>query len=405
MERLNILLATGGDGVKSALLDSFRDEDIEVAIDAVQNVEDALEAMVTSGHDVCVIRSMAADLDTALSIASDAKEAGLRIPIVVLMDLTQNEHERALISSGAIAAIPWDGSQNAMLRNIVRLAMTMRKTEEKLRESNDRLVNDLVTNQDMRERAEEMNAQYVELAEDYAQAKERLEDLNQEKNKFFSIIAHDLKSPFTSLLGFTGILDNLSDNLPPEKVKEYASSIHKSATHVFKLLENLLEWARLQMDRVEQAPELIDLTEIAGRTLEVLGPVAADKGLEILEETNGAQAFADPHMVDATIRNLVNNAIKFTPGGGKITIAAKSNDKSVMVTITDTGVGMKPEVIDKLFLVSESVTTPGTGGEKGTGLGLILCKEMVERNGGEIWVESEVGKGSTFCFTLPVSES
>jgi signal transduction histidine kinase len=404
MDKFRILLVNGGEEVKYVLLRTFEEGHIEVDIDLYNNVDDTLEVMVSGLHSVCVIRSRVDNLETALTITADAKEAGLRIPIIVLMDLASTQHEQELINSGAIAAIPWDGTQNEMLRNVVRMAMIMQETEEKVRRSNNRLAQDLLTTQDMRERAESINIQYVELAEEYALAKDELEKLNQEKNKFFSIIAHDLKSPFTSLLGFTGILDELAGNLSSDKVKEYSSHIHESATRVFKLLENLLHWSMLQMDRVEQKPSIIDLHALAGNTLDVLGSVAQQKAIALKQDTQNLHAFANAHMVDTVIRNLVNNAIKFTPEGGMVSIDAIQEDGVIVVSVKDTGIGMDKEKISKLFKLSESVTTNGTGGETGTGLGLILCKELVERNGGQIWVESTPDHGSRFAFTLPASD-
>lgn len=237
-----------------------------------------------------------------------------------------------------------------------------------------------------------------------AAQKKELEELNQEKDKFFSIIAHDLRAPFGALLGFTTILDMSSENSSRKEIKSHAANIHKSATHVFRLLENLLEWSALQMEGVDYNPSVVDLHEIVEKTRNVLSPVAAGKGIKITENMNCFKVYADQHMLDAVIRNLVNNAIKFTSEGGKITAKAKQGNGLVTVSICDTGVGMDQIILDKLFKLSESITTKGTKGETGTGLGLILCKDLVERNGGRIWAESEVGRGSTFSFTLPISE-
>lgn len=403
MGSARILLTGGGKETESALRKAFENDGFTITLDHTNTLDDTLTALVSLPFQLCIVRCFADNPEEALAICEGSKEAGVRIPIVVLMDLVSRHTEKEFLEAGALAAMPWDGSQDAMLRNMVRLTVTLRSTEENLRASNDRLVQEMLTIQDERERAESMNTQYVELAENYALAKEELEKLNQEKNKFFSIIAHDLRSPFTSLLGFTALLEQRVSQLSPEKIKEYAETINASATRVFKLLENLLEWSRLQMDRIEFVPDIIKMSEATGKTLEVLGPVAAEKNIKLSADDHAPSAYADPYMVDAVIRNLVSNAIKFTPEGGTITIRYDVTQMGhARTNITDTGLGMSKETVKKLFNLADNVTTVGTDGEKGTGLGLLLCKELVERNNGQLFVKSELGKGSTFSFTLPM---
>ena len=403
MTSARILLSGGGVETEHALCEAFDGEGVGIEIEHAVDLEETLTALVGSKFQLCVIRGHADEPQYALDICEGAKEAGVRIPIIVLMDIASRHSENEFLNAGALAAMPWDGSQDAMLRNFVRLTVVLRDSEESLRRTNDRLVQEMLTIQDERERAEAMGAQYIELAENYALAKEELEKLNQEKNKFFSIIAHDLRSPFTSLLGFTALLEQRAEQLSPDKVKDYAETINASATRVFKLLENLLEWSRLQMDRVEFTPSDTDLSDITGKTLEVLGPVAAEKNINLSEDGTAPHAYADPHMVDAIIRNLVNNAIKFTPSGGAITIGYDTDTPGMArIKVTDTGVGMEQATITKIFNLSDNVTTAGTDGEKGTGIGLLLCKELAERNGGRLHIDSTPGEGSTFSFTLPL---
>ena len=409
MEMARILLAGGGDDTEAALNRAFEQGAHAVEIVHAASADEALMALVTERFQLCVVRALDDAPNFAKNFCADAFEAGARIPIIVLMDIVNPDKERNLLAAGALAAMPWDGSQDAMLRNIVNLTLGLRKSEDNLRQSNDRLVMEMRTLRDERERAEAINAEYVELAENYAIATNELEKLNQEKNKFFSIIAHDLRSPFTALLGFSGLLAQRVDKLEPTKIKDFAVHINDAGNRVFKLLENLLEWSRLQMDRVETHPHLFPVGDVAGKTVEVLGPVAQEKGLHLVERGQPPEAYADPNMIDAVIRNLVNNAIKFTPSGGTITILYETDADAnaglgeARIGVMDTGVGMDEDMAKKLFSLSENVTTPGTDGEKGTGLGLLLCKELVERNLGRIEVESTPGAGSTFRFTLPLS--
>ena len=405
MNSARILLAGGGKNTHAALMTALNDGTYEVEIVHATDADEALHAMVSQRIQLCVVRANADSPEVALSICADAKEAGLRIPIIVLMDMASRQAEEQFLKAGALSAMPWDGSQDVMLRNFVNLTLWLRKSEDNLRLSNDQLVMEMRTLQDERERAEALSSEYVELAENYALAKTELENLNQQKDKFFSIIAHDLRSPFTALLGFSSMLQDRADKLGPEKVKEFASHIHESGNRVFKLLENLLEWARLQMDRVEFEAKVVSLGEIAQKTIEVLGPVAAEKDIKLIERGTSINAFADEHMIDAVIRNLVNNAIKFTPHEGTIAIVYEADESEgvARISVMDTGVGMNAETTQKLFKLSENVTTKGTDGEGGTGLGLLLCYELVNRNQGTISVESEQGTGSTFTVTLPLN--
>lgn len=404
MATVRVLLAGGGDDTKAALEKALCVGPQGIEIVHCDAADDALMAMVSERFQMCLVRANDKAPAFALDLCHDAKESGARIPIVVLMDITSIEKERELLGAGALAAIPWDGSQDAILRNFLHLTLGLRKSEDSLRQSNDRLLMEMRTLQDERERAEAVNVEYVALAEDYAIAKEELEKLNQEKNKFFSIIAHDLRSPFTALLGFAGLLAERADRLEPEKVKAFSEHILDAGNRVFKLLENLLEWSRLQMDRVQADPVMVPIGEVTHKTLEVLGPVAEEKSIQLLQRGKPPKVYADPHMIDAVIRNLVNNAIKFTPSGGVIAIIYDTDlDNGVArIGVQDTGVGMDEATAAKLFKLSENVTTQGTAGEKGTGLGLLLCKELVERNGGRISVISQPGRGSTFTFTLPL---
>jgi len=226
--------------------------------------------------------------------------------------------------------------------------------------------------------------------------------LNEEKDKFFSIIAHDMKSPFTALLGLSTILADKAGTFSREEVSQYASLIRRGADQSFKLLEDLLDWSRLQLGRMEYSPQVIDVSEVIETNMVRFQPVAEFKQIEIQgKAASGTAATADLHMVDTILRNLISNAIKFTAGGGKVTIDAKANGQWTEVTVTDDGVGIEAERVNSLFDLGEKTSTKGTDGETGSGLGLQLCKELVELHGGELSVESAKTKGTTFRFTLP----
>jgi len=228
---------------------------------------------------------------------------------------------------------------------------------------------------------------------------------NATKDKFFSIIAHDLRNPFGVILGMSEYLDDDYEGFEPEQVREFIHDIRVSSEKMFKLLENLLDWARTQTKGIEINPEDISLALVAEENIYFLNGNAEKKNITLSSEVDeGAMAFADLQMITTVTRNLVSNAIKFTPDGGKITIKSKELEDSWEISICDNGVGISEENIRKLFRIDDQFKTSGTADEPGTGLGLILCKEFVEHNKGRIWVESEEGNGSEFKFTVPKEE-
>ncbi|MBM2815589.1 MAG: response regulator receiver sensor signal transduction histidine kinase [Ignavibacteria bacterium] len=235
------------------------------------------------------------------------------------------------------------------------------------------------------------------------ESEQQLQELNTAKDKFFSIIAHDLRNPFQGFLGYSEFLARDIENLTKEEIIEYAGSMNESARQLFKLLENLLHWSRIQRGMIEFNPITLDLYSCASMNIDIIYLKAKQKGIKleniIQQDLN---AFADVNMFNTVMRNLVSNSVKFTPSGGTITVGANIlNENFIEIFVRDTGVGMDEKALGKIFHIDSQHTTTGTDQETGTGLGLILCKDLVNKCGGEIRVESEVGKGSTFFFTLP----
>jgi len=236
--------------------------------------------------------------------------------------------------------------------------------------------------------------------------------INADKDKFFSIMSHDLRGPFTSLLGNAQLMVSTADELSADDVRHMSNAILKGARSALSLLDNLLTWSRMQRCAIEFFPQQLPLNMLAQKTIDLLEQVAADKDIDLENAIDDdLVAFADKNMVDTVIRNLTSNALKFTPCGGSVTILTQQqnpsngkNSKLVQISVVDTGVGMNPDDMDKLFRLDTNHSTLGTEKEQGTGLGLIICKEMVERNGGQIWMESERGKGTKVQFTLPIPE-
>ena len=230
----------------------------------------------------------------------------------------------------------------------------------------------------------------------------QLNELNATKDKFFSIIAHDLRSPFNAILGFSNLLVEQMKAREYEGVEEYAGVIQNSSYRAMDLLINLLEWSRSQTGRIEFNPEYVEMVSLINEVTALLNDTAQQKSITISRKNpDSLSVFADKAMISTVLRNLISNAIKFTNPGGTIVISAEQNSDRLLVTVCDNGVGIRKEAIDKLFRIEENSSTIGTQNEKGSGLGLLLCKEFILKHGGEIWVESELGKGSEFHFTLP----
>jgi len=233
---------------------------------------------------------------------------------------------------------------------------------------------------------------------------EELHKANISKDKFFSIIAHDLKSPFNSILGFSELLSDEFDNFDMEEKKSFAHNINEASLAAVKLLENLLEWARMQTGKIEFNPKNIDLSNIVVETLSLLHSFAHSKNIKLTSSIGfNTMVFADENMIKTVMRNLVSNAIKFTPVGGEVKIMSVNKENTIEISVKDNGVGISQEDVELLFQIDKSFKRVGTNNETGTGLGLILCKEFVERNGGSIHIESTPGIGSIFTFTLPTA--
>ena len=241
--------------------------------------------------------------------------------------------------------------------------------------------------------------------EELKKSTENLVKLNETKDKFISIVSHDLRTPFSSILGFTDLI--LNDNeITLEETKQYVNFIQESSRSMLSLVNSLLDWTRLQTGRFRFEPEKIDVTKVIDESFNALSGTAYQKNIELITNVDlNTLVFCDESLLLQVFNNLISNAIKFTPDRGTISIkvARASQARFIQFSVNDSGVGIKKENLEKLFKIESKFTSEGTAGEKGTGLGLSLVKEIIEIHGGKIWVESELGKGSQFKFTLPIA--
>ena len=231
---------------------------------------------------------------------------------------------------------------------------------------------------------------------------EELKALNQDKDKFFSIVAHDLKSPLTALLGYSEVIAQECEELTLDEIREFSTNIHDVAKNVNDLLSNLLDWSRIQTGRLKYEPEMLNLYEISEKVCGLFYDYAKRKQVELHNHIpDDLEISGDRNMIYTILRNLTSNALKFTKSCDQIKINAERTNSHIKISVADSGVGIPKEVLEKLFRTDTHHTTLGTEKEQGTGLGLRLCKEMVNRHGGEISVSSVLGEGSTFTFTVP----
>lgn len=234
----------------------------------------------------------------------------------------------------------------------------------------------------------------------------RIRKLLKDRNQFFSIIAHDLRGPLGSSFRLSKILTKNIEEYSQDEIKEIIEMLHQSNKNSYKLLENLLDWSQVQTGMIEYSPEKIALNTLIKENVELNKNLALNKNITLsFESTELIEVDADKNMIDTIVRNLLSNAIKFTKKSGEIIVKIQKTPKKAEISITDNGIGIPDNIKGKLFKINEIVTQKGTENETGSGLGLLLCSEFIKMHQGEIWTESEAGKGSTFKFTLPLLET
>lgn len=266
-------------------------------------------------------------------------------------------------------------------------------------EEREKLLEELAVS---RAQIEEEAARYIQINIQLEESEAKLKESNATKDKFFSIIGHDLKNPLFVIQSMSEILETEFDEITPEERLEFIRAIRESSKNAFSLLEDLLHWARCQTGRIDYNPEPVHLKQLAAKCISLLEAHAIKKNIHLINAVDATHILlADKFMVETVIRNLTSNALKFTPEGGTIKINSKPVDDFIQISVEDTGIGLSESDKQKLFRIDVKNSEIGRSKEKGTGLGLILCKEFVEKHGGKIWVESELEKGSQFIFTIP----
>ena len=270
-----------------------------------------------------------------------------------------------------------------------------RVLEEKIRERTSEIAR---KNASLEEQKEEI----ITTNEELKKQKDELNELNAMKDTFFSILAHDLKNPFSSLHSLSNLVVQNFKNMNEEEQLEALEKIQDSSILIYDLLENLLTWSRSQRGDIEYQPERFLLSDLVQTNINLHKVSAEHKGIRFKYSLRDeVHAYGDREMISTVLRNLINNAVKYSRKGGVVDIHIIEEDESLEVLVRDQGIGMSKDVAEKIFRIDEKYKSPGTMGEKGTGLGLILCKEFMEINKGRIWCESKEGSGTTFHITIP----
>ena len=273
------------------------------------------------------------------------------------------------------------------------------KQENEIGSLGDNFNKMILSLKDQKEELEEFNQLLLK-------SQKRLKESNQTKDKFFNIIAHDLKGPFTSFLAITEILSNDPDSITEEQKTHFLQSLNNSALYLESLLDNLLQWARTQSGTLEVNSRCLNAHDIARQNLNIISANAQNNQIELINHVEEeSKVFADPNLFNTILRNLLSNAVKFSSAGGQVKISSRQiNNGFVEFSVSDTGIGIAEDDIPRLFRIDGDTKTIGESTEKGTGFGLILCKDFVKKLGGEIEVESKLTKGSIFRFTLPICQ-
>ncbi|MCP4396138.1 MAG: response regulator [bacterium] len=389
MNQATILLVDDNTTNLNVLLDYLHEHAYNVLI--ALNGEQALQQIAHIRPDIILLDVMMPGIDgfeTCRRLKANATSAD--IPVIFMTALTETVDKIAGFSVGGVDYITKPFQHEEVLAR-VKTHLTIQNLRRELRTKNATL---------------EKYTSLLEIKNTELDEKNlELKLLNADKDKFFSIIAHDLRNPLGALRELPQIIIENIKNYSTDELIRMISMQREAAQNLFALLENLLTWSRLQRGMIGLEPQQLDIIELARRNITLMNMTAEQKGISL---TNSVQdhtvACADYKMIDTVLRNLITNAIKFTKSGGSIDISASLNGSNVEIAVRDTGIGISEHNLPKLFRIEERYKKVGTANERGTGLGLILCKEFVERHGSKIWVESEPGKGSTFTFSLPVEE-
>jgi len=409
MQTFSVLLVGGRDEIREALSNAFEGEDVVVDIEEAFTMDDALEALISGRYEICFVHCTTSHTGLAHDVVENVKTAGLKTPVIVLSDPEACADSQKFINGGAIAAFTLDCHQTAMLSGIARLAITLRDTELKLRRTNDRLIQDIFTLQDARERAEALTVQYVEMVENYDRAKTEAEQANAAKSEFLAHMSHELLTPLNAIIGFSdSIQAQIFGPMENDRYLEYIRDISMSGQHLHDLIKDMLDISAIEAQMLELHETVLGIEKLADMSMRYVKMRAEDKGVRLVLNVTPdlPKLRADERRMKQILINLLTNAVKFTPSNGSVTLQiSHPPGNGVLFVVTDTGVGMTE---DEKAIAMEQFVQVGRGMEakhEGVGLGLPLTKQLVELHGGEMTIESTKHVGTTVSVQMPLERS
>jgi signal transduction histidine kinase len=391
-KQLKILLVEDNPGDVYLIQELLRVSGQQFIVDRAASLEEAIVVTGIQFYDAVLLDLGLPDsfgLDTLRSFQAHRINA----PVIVLTGLDDEEIAISTVKEGAQDYLIKNNLTGDNIIRAIRYGIERKKLFSELTAAKEALQ---TLNQDL-DRKVQMRTSELEI---YAA---ELKELNATKDKFFGIIAHDLKNPLSSLIGASELLINYANQLDKDNILNISMLLHGSAQQGYALLENLLEWSMTQTGKLEFLTQKMTLNEVIKDTIAIFKTQATNKNVDLLCKINGIlEAEFDKNLISSVLRNLLSNAIKFTPKNGKVYVLAHKMNDHIEICIKDTGIGLPENIGNNIFRIDVKYTREGTEQEKGTGLGLLLCREFVERHGGKIWVESKLGEGSEFKFTIPV---
>jgi signal transduction histidine kinase len=393
-KHLKILLVEDNPGDVYLIKELFKTSGLEFSVERASSLSEAIKMAGTQQFDAVLL-----DLGLPDSFGLDTLRRfgaiNINAPVVVLTGLNDEEIAVATVKEGAQDYLVKNNLTGDSIARAIRYGIERKKMFRELaiaKEALQKLNEEL--DQKVKARTQELEIYATELKE-----------LNATKDKFFGIIAHDLKNPLSSLIGASELLIQYVNKLDKDNILNISMLLHGSAQQGYALLENLLEWSMTQTGKLEFFTQKMFLSEVIKETVSIFKTQAVNKNIDLQCKINGIlEAEFDKNLISSVLRNLLSNAIKFTPRNGKVIINAHKAHDHIEINVKDTGIGIPESIGNNIFRIDVKYTREGTEQEKGTGLGLLLCREFIERHGGKIWVESKLGEGSEFTFSIPLKK-
>ena len=391
-KHIKILLVEDNPGDVYLIQELLRTSGLRFSVERASSLAEAIKMKGSQDFDV-VLLDLGLPDSFGLETLRKFQHTKIKAPVIVLTGLDDEEIAIATVKEGAQDYLIKSNLTGDTIMRSIRYGIERKKLFSEL----------AVAKEALQKLNEELDEKVQERTHELEIYTAELKELNATKDKFFGIIAHDLKNPLSSLIGASELLINYVNQLDKDNILNISMLLHGSAQQGYALLENLLEWSMTQTGKLEFSSQKMILNEVIKDTISIFKTQATNKNVDLQCKINGIlEAEFDKNLISSVLRNLLSNAIKFTPKNGKVLVQAHKVGENIEICVKDTGIGIPENIGNNIFRIDVKYTREGTEQEKGTGLGLLLCREFIERHGGKIWVESKLGEGSEFKFTLPL---